>query len=206
MTAYHEAGHTLVTLLTKHAAPVHKCTILPRGSSLGHTAMLPEKDQHYITRAQLLASLDGLMGGRVAEELIFGASMHVHASSRAGADQITTGAASDIAQATRIATEMVKTYGMSAELGLRDFNPHNESLISTSEFGTATQDAIDAEIKRLLQVGARANSARACVRHRSRTIVPSYCCKRTRANTFDWPKHCWSMRCSTPIKSHSSCM
>jgi ATP-dependent metalloprotease len=76
VTAYHEAGHTLVTMLTKHAAPVHKCTILPRGSSLGHTAMLPEIDQHYITRAQLLASLDGLMGGRVAEELIFGGSMH----------------------------------------------------------------------------------------------------------------------------------
>ncbi|VDM83092.1 unnamed protein product, partial [Strongylus vulgaris] len=90
-TAYHEAGHTLVTLYTKHATPLHKVTIIPRGQSLGHTAMLPEKDEYQMTKGQLLAALDVMMGGRVAEELIF------------GEDMVTTGAADDLKKATQLA-------------------------------------------------------------------------------------------------------
>ncbi|CAJ0600268.1 unnamed protein product [Cylicocyclus nassatus] len=100
-TAYHEAGHTLVSLYTKHSTPLHKVTIIPRGQSLGHTATLPEKDEYQMTKGQLLAALDVMMGGRVAEELIF------------GEDMVTTGAADDLKKATMLAVQMVKAFGMS---------------------------------------------------------------------------------------------
>lgn len=72
ITAYHEAGHAIVGYYTKEANPLHKVTIMPRGSSLGHTAYLPEKERYHVTKAQLLAMMDTAMGGRAAEELIFG--------------------------------------------------------------------------------------------------------------------------------------
>ncbi|VDK52520.1 unnamed protein product, partial [Cylicostephanus goldi] len=100
-TAYHEAGHTLVSLYTKHSTPLHKVTIIPRGQSLGHTATLPEKDEYQMTKGQLLAALDVMMGGRVAEELVF------------GEDMVTTGAADDLKKATMLAIQMVKAFGMS---------------------------------------------------------------------------------------------
>lgn len=103
-TAYHEGGHALVALYTKDATPLHKVTILPRGRSLGHTAFLPDKEDYGKTRSQLLASLDCAMGGRAAEELIF------------GSEKVTSGAQSDLKNATDLATAMVKHLGMSEKV------------------------------------------------------------------------------------------
>ena len=105
LTAYHEAGHAIVALRTPGAMPVHKATIVPRGSALGMVTQLPDKDETSITRKQLLARLDVCMGGRVAEELIF------------GKDEVTTGALSDLQQATRLATYMVGEVGLSSLVG-----------------------------------------------------------------------------------------
>jgi ATP-dependent metalloprotease len=105
LTAYHEAGHAVVALRTPGAMPVHKATIVPRGSALGMVTQLPDKDETSITRKQLLARLDVCMGGRVAEELIF------------GRDEVTTGAISDLQQATRLAAYMVAEVGLSDLVG-----------------------------------------------------------------------------------------
>jgi len=95
ITAYHEAGHTIVRYFTRDADPLHKVTIVPRGQALGFTAHIPIKEIYNRTRSQLLAEMDVMMAGRVAEEQIF------------GIDKITTGAASDFSQATKLATNMV---------------------------------------------------------------------------------------------------
>ena len=105
LTAYHEGGHTLVAMLTKGASPVHKATIMPRGNALGMVMQLPDKDDKSMTRKQLLAMLDVCMGGRVAEELIF------------GGDNVTTGASQDLTSATQIARAMVTEYGFSDRVG-----------------------------------------------------------------------------------------
>lgn len=91
LTAYHEGGHTIAALLTKGATPLHKVTILPRGSALGFTSMIPETDRLNYTKRSLLASIDVAMGGRAAEELFF------------GNDEITTGCSSDLSKATQLA-------------------------------------------------------------------------------------------------------
>ncbi|KAF8359355.1 ymel-1 [Pristionchus pacificus] len=139
-TAYHEAGHTLVAYYTKCAMPLHKVTIIPRGSSMGHTAMLPEKDEYQLTKQQMLAQLDVMMGGRVAEELIFGEEM------------VTTGAADDLRKATQLAVQMVKNFGMSEKVGLRDYSvsDSSDSLIKMSDLAPATAELIDQEISRVL--------------------------------------------------------
>jgi ATP-dependent metalloprotease len=95
ITAYHEAGHTIVRYFTNDADPLHKVTIVPRGQALGFTAHIPLKEAYNRTRSQLLAEMDVMMAGRAAEEQIF------------GIDRITTGAASDFNQATKLATNMV---------------------------------------------------------------------------------------------------
>ncbi|GBN02898.1 ATP-dependent zinc metalloprotease YME1 [Araneus ventricosus] len=138
ITAYHEAGHALVAHYTKDSHPLHKVTIIPRGPSLGHTAYIPEKEHYHVTRAQMLAQMDTLMGGRVAEELIF------------GHEKITSGAASDLKQATAIATHMVKEWGMSDKVGVRTFDEDRNSLVVVSELSATTTEVIDAEIKRIL--------------------------------------------------------
>ncbi|XP_015919299.2 ATP-dependent zinc metalloprotease YME1L [Parasteatoda tepidariorum] len=138
ITAYHEAGHALVAHYTKDSHPLHKVTIIPRGPSLGHTAYIPEKEHYHVTKSQMLAQLDTLMGGRVAEELIF------------GSDKITSGASSDLKQATAIATNMVKGWGMSEKVGVRTFDEDNRSIIVVSELSSTTSENIDSEIKRLL--------------------------------------------------------
>lgn len=142
-TAYHEAGHTLVAYFTKEATPLHKVTISPRGMSLGHTSFIPDKEQYGETKMALLAALDVAMGGRVAEEVIY------------GIDNVTTGAMSDFQQATRIATNMVKKYGMSEKIGVRFFEEGTVdtgvSFMVTSDMSPAVQEQIDSEIKRLLQ-------------------------------------------------------
>ena len=105
LTAYHESGHAIVALYTDAALPVHKATIMPRGRALGMVTQIPEKDETSISKEQLLAKLDVCMGGRVAEELIF------------GDNKVTTGARSDLQQATSLARHMVAECGMSEAIG-----------------------------------------------------------------------------------------
>uniref|UniRef100_A0A0N4V6W3 AAA domain-containing protein n=1 Tax=Enterobius vermicularis TaxID=51028 RepID=A0A0N4V6W3_ENTVE len=139
ITAYHEAGHTLVGLFTKDSTPLHKVTIIPRGQSLGHTAILPEKDEYHMTKAQMMAQLDMMMGGRVAEELVF------------GAEKVTTGAANDLKKATILATNMVKTFGMSDKVGLRDYSiEDSNAFMKINDLSPQTSEMIDQEINRLL--------------------------------------------------------
>ncbi|XP_073811275.1 ATP-dependent zinc metalloprotease YME1L isoform X2 [Musca autumnalis] len=137
ITAYHEGGHAIVAYYTKESHPLHKVTIMPRGPSLGHTAYIPEKERYHVTKAQLLAMMDTMMGGRAAEELIF------------GAEKITSGASSDLKQATSIATHMVKDWGMSEKVGLRTIES-NKGMFPTETLGPNTVEAVDAEIKRIL--------------------------------------------------------
>ena len=105
LTAYHESGHAIVALYTDAALPVQKATIMPRGRALGMVTQIPEKDETSISKEQLLAKLDVCMGGRVAEELIF------------GDNKVTTGARSDLQQATSLARHMVAECGMSEAIG-----------------------------------------------------------------------------------------
>lgn len=139
ITAYHEGGHTVVAYFTKDSHPLHKVTIIPRGFALGHTAYIPEKESYHTKKSQMLAMLDILMGGRVAEELIF------------GSENITSGASDDLKKATQLATLMVKEWGMSEKVGVRTFEENKNQLVTSGpEVGHITQELIDAEIKRFL--------------------------------------------------------
>ena len=108
VTAYHEGGHALVALLTAGSDPVHKVTIIPRGMALGVTQTLPEEDRYNLTREQMLAMIKHAMGGRAAEELVFG--------------HLSTGASNDLQQATRMAREMICRFGMSEAIGPVSFD------------------------------------------------------------------------------------
>ncbi|XP_034039103.1 ATP-dependent zinc metalloprotease YME1L1-like isoform X2 [Thalassophryne amazonica] len=132
ITAYHESGHAIVAYYTKDAMPINKATIMPRGPSLGHVSMLPENDRWSETRAQLLAQMDVTMGGRVAEELIFGSEF------------ITTGASSDFDSATKIAKMMVTRFGMCENLGVMTYTDMTEQ-------SPETQAAVENEIRALLK-------------------------------------------------------
>ncbi|XP_052397847.1 ATP-dependent zinc metalloprotease YME1L1 isoform X2 [Carassius gibelio] len=132
ITAYHESGHAIVAHYTKNAMPINKATIMPRGLSLGHVSLLPENDRWSETRAQLLAQLDVSMGGRVAEELVF------------GNDHITTGASSDFDGATKIAQMMVTRFGMSDKLGVMTYS-------DLTKHSPETQAAVEQEVRLLLQ-------------------------------------------------------
>jgi len=134
-TAYHEAGHALVATLTEGAQPIHKATIMPRGSALGMVTMLPEGDQTSQSLKEMLAYMDVAMGGRVAEELIF------------GAENVTSGAMSDIKHATDIARAMVTKYGFSDEVGIVY---HGGSTGEESASGS-TRAKIDEEVKKLTE-------------------------------------------------------
>ncbi|KAH8300132.1 hypothetical protein KR044_010325 [Drosophila immigrans] len=137
ITAYHEGGHAIVAFYTKESHPLHKVTIMPRGPSLGHTAYIPEKERYHVTKTQLLAMMDTMMGGRAAEEIIF------------GSEKITSGASSDLKQATAIATHMVKDWGMSEKVGLRTIESP-KGLGGGEVLGPNTVEAVDNEIKRIL--------------------------------------------------------
>ncbi|KAL6439835.1 hypothetical protein ACFW04_004099 [Cataglyphis niger] len=139
ITAYHEAGHALVAFYTKDATPLHKVTIVPRGPSLGHTSYMHEKDVYHITKSQLLANMDSMMGGRAAEELVF------------GAEKVTTGASSDLVEATKIAEMMVKNYGMSEKVGFRSIIENKKLFGNNTTFAPSTNELIDNEVKRILQ-------------------------------------------------------
>mmetsp|Transcript_20273 Transcript_20273/g.57554 ORF Transcript_20273/g.57554 Transcript_20273/m.57554 type:complete len:621 (-) Transcript_20273:281-2143(-) len=132
-TAYHEAGHALVAVLTEGAMPIHKATIMPRGQALGMVTMLPEGDQTSQSLKQMIAMMDVNMGGRVAEELIF------------GRDEATSGAMSDISNATRIARNMVTKFGFSEEIGL----VHHGGQTGEEHASEDTRNKIDVEVKRL---------------------------------------------------------
>lgn len=132
-TAYHEAGHALVAALTDGAMPIHKATIMPRGSALGMVTMLPEGDQTSQSFKEMTAFMDVAMGGRVAEELIF------------GEENITSGAMSDIASATKIARAMVTKYGFSDEVGIVYHGGDTGEESASDE----TRAKIDHEVKRL---------------------------------------------------------
>ncbi|XP_061821176.1 ATP-dependent zinc metalloprotease YME1L1-like isoform X1 [Nerophis lumbriciformis] len=132
ITAYHESGHAIVAYYTKDAMPINKATIMPRGATLGHVSLLPENDRWSETKAQLLAQMDVSMGGRVAEELIF------------GDDYITTGASSDFDGATKIANMMVTRFGMSDKLGVMTYG-------DVSKQSPETQAAIEQEVRLLLK-------------------------------------------------------
>jgi ATP-dependent metalloprotease len=134
LTAFHEGGHALVALYTLQATPLHKATIIPRGAALGLVSQVPEKDEHSLTKQALLARMDVAMGGRVAEELLY------------GLDAVTTGASSDFSQATRIARAMVMQYGMSERLG-----PMVVDAEEMETLGPELRSAIDSEIQRILE-------------------------------------------------------
>eukprot|EP00850_Spirogloea_muscicola_P005590 SM000026S08839 [mRNA] locus=s26:28831:31716:+ [translate_table: standard] len=135
LTAYHEGGHALVALHTAGALPVHKATIVPRGMALGMVSQLPDKDETSVSRKQMLARLAVCMGGRVSEELIFGEA------------EVTSGASSDIVQATRLAREMVTKYGMSKEVGVVAHNYEDDG----KSMSTKTRLLIEKEVHDLLQ-------------------------------------------------------
>eukprot|EP00545_Synedropsis_sp_CCMP1620_P006706 CAMPEP_0119007546 /NCGR_PEP_ID=MMETSP1176-20130426/3080_1 /TAXON_ID=265551 /ORGANISM="Synedropsis recta cf, Strain CCMP1620" /LENGTH=759 /DNA_ID=CAMNT_0006959717 /DNA_START=101 /DNA_END=2380 /DNA_ORIENTATION=- len=134
-TAYHEAGHAIVAILTDGAMPVHKATIMPRGASLGMVSMLPDGDQTSKSYKEMVAYMDICMGGRVAEELIF------------GQENVTSGAASDIQQATNVARAMVTKYGFSSQVGIV-FHDGNVGEASASP---ETRARIDEEVKKMTQ-------------------------------------------------------
>jgi cell division protease FtsH len=145
LTAYHEGGHALVSLSMPGSVPIHKATIIPRGGALGMVQGLPERDQISQSYRELIAMLAMAMGGRVAEELIF------------GQNKVTSGAASDIQQCTRIARAMITQLGFSEKLGTVAYaDPQQEqflgySLGRTQSLSESTQQLIDSEVRRLVQ-------------------------------------------------------
>ena len=137
ITAFHEAGHALVSALLPDSNPLHKVTIIPRGRALGLTWQLPEDNLHQ-TRRKLLAELRVLYAGREAEKLVFG--------------DVTTGAQNDIQRATQIAEAMVCEVGMSDAMGLRSYGKKQEEIFLGREisqrrdFSERTAERIDAEV------------------------------------------------------------
>lgn len=141
LTAYHEAGHALAAFLEPASDPIHKVTIIPRGGALGMVMRLPERDKISVTKAQLIADIKVAMGGRVAEEIIF------------GEDRITTGASSDISSATSIARKMITKWGMSNSLGFRTFfdgQSYGYIIDANDKVSEQTSESIDTEIKLLI--------------------------------------------------------
>lgn len=144
LTAYHEAGHTIVGLSVPEHDPVHKVSIIPRGRALGVTMYLPEEDRVSYSKRRLESQLASLFGGRIAEEIVF------------GQDAVTTGASNDIQRATELATNMVKRWGLSRIVGPRAFieeegpgylgGAYNEHQVAAS-----TAEAIDKEITTLIE-------------------------------------------------------
>jgi len=135
MTAYHEGGHALVALYTEGAMPLHKVTCVPRGHALGVTSQLPADDRVSVSYKENLAEIDVCMGGRVAEELIY------------GTENVTSGAMSDLQYATRTATAMVKHWGFSPKIGPVFHNDRDETLSTTK------REEIEEEVRTLLKAG-----------------------------------------------------
>jgi len=147
LTAYHEGGHAIVALNEKVSDPIHKATIIPRGRALGMVMRLPERDQLSITREKMYSDIAVAMGGRIAEELIF------------GHDKVTSGASSDIDMATKMAKNMVTKYGMSKDLGPVSYGENEEevflgrSVTKTQNMSEETAKKIDSEVKKIVESG-----------------------------------------------------
>ena len=147
LTAYHEAGHAIVTINESAAYPIHKATIIPRGRALGMVMRLPERDQLSVTREKMHADISVAMGGRIAEEIIF------------GHDKVTSGASSDIDMVTKMAKNMVTKYGMSTELGTIAYGENEEevflgrSVTRQQNMSEETAKKIDAEVKKIVDKG-----------------------------------------------------
>ena len=141
-TAYHEAGHAILNELLDHTDPLHKVTIIPRGPALGVTMFLPEEDKYTQRKFEMLDHLVVAMGGRVAEEIVFG--------------DVTNGAGGDIKMATDIARKMVCQWGMSDDLGMVEYGDHQEhkflarDMTATRSYSEDTAQKIDSEVKRLI--------------------------------------------------------
>ncbi|MSP82808.1 MAG: ATP-dependent metallopeptidase FtsH/Yme1/Tma family protein [Alphaproteobacteria bacterium] len=144
LTAYHEGGHAIVAMHCPASDPIHKATIIPRGRALGMVMRLPEADRYSVSREKLEADIAVAMGGRIAEELVFG-----HA-------KVTSGASQDIVMATRMARAMVTQFGMSDKLGPLAYGENQEevflghSVTRTQNISEATAEGIDAEIRRIV--------------------------------------------------------
>lgn len=144
LTAYHEGGHAIVAYYTPESDPIHKATIIPRGRALGMVMRLPEGDRISMSRSKLLGDLKVSMGGRIAEELIF------------GHDKVTTGASSDIQMATEIARRMVTEWGLSDRLGFQMYGERQQEVFlghSVSQhkpISEATAQMVDEEIRKIL--------------------------------------------------------
>ncbi len=145
LTAYHEAGHAVVGLHVPQHDPIHKATIIPRGRALGLVLSLPERDQLSVTYTKYKSKIAMAMGGRVAEELVF------------GHENVTSGAASDIQQVSRIARAMVTQFGFSDQLGHIDYANEQQSFLGAyqgpSNISPETQKKIDEEVKRIVDEG-----------------------------------------------------
>jgi cell division protease FtsH len=147
LTAYHEGGHAIVGLNVIATDPIHKATIIPRGRALGMVMQLPERDKLSMSLEQMTSRLAIMMGGRVAEELVF------------GKEKVTSGASSDIEQATRLARMMVTRWGLSEELGTVSYGENQDevflgmSVSRTQNASEATVQKIDKEIRRFVEEG-----------------------------------------------------
>ncbi len=146
MTAYHEAGHAIVSVHEAASDPIHKATIIPRGRALGMVMRLPERDSYSYHRDKMHANLSVSMGGRVAEELIF------------GHDKVSSGASSDIQYATTLARDMVTQWGMSDEMGPLQYEERHDGYLGygmsqRSAMSDETAKKIDAEIRKLVEGG-----------------------------------------------------
>ena len=149
LTAYHEGGHAIVTLNQPASDPIHKATIIPRGRALGMVMRLPERDQLSMSREKMLADITVAMGGRVAEEIIF------------GDEKVTSGASSDIEMATKMARNMVTKYGMSDKLGTIQYGENEEevflgrSVQKHQNVSEETAKVIDSEIRGIVDTVMR---------------------------------------------------
>ena len=147
LTAYHEGGHAIVALNEVASDPIHKATIIPRGRALGMVMRLPERDQLSVTREKMHADIAVAMGGRIAEEIIF------------GHDKVTSGASSDIDMVTKMAKNMVTKYGMSTELGTIAYGENEEevflgrSVTKSQNMSEETAKKIDSEVKKIVDKG-----------------------------------------------------
>ena len=147
LTAYHEGGHAVVALYEPTSDPIHKATIIPRGRALGMVMRLPERDQLSVTREKMFGDISVAMGGRIAEEMIF------------GYDKVTSGASSDIEMVTKMAKNMVTRYGMSDQLGPIAYQENEEevflgrSVSRTQNVSEDTAKKIDSEVKKIVEAG-----------------------------------------------------
>jgi cell division protease FtsH len=145
MTAFHEAGHAIVGMTVPEHDPVYKVTIIPRGRALGVTQFLPEQDRYSLSKRRLQSSIATLFGGRVAEELIF------------GADAVTTGASNDIERATDLARNMVTKWGLSDKLGPLTYSEETgevflgRSVTQHKQVSDETAHAIDEEVRTVIE-------------------------------------------------------